>query len=143
MVSKEELEKILSTYYVISPPRHVFMLEKPAVAFTDGLAFFKGLAPSWRRDVAIITPQGNDETVLHEVIHNSFGLSEVVTDRAAKVMIMKHRLMERRPLLKSLTPKRKVHYEVCQGCQLCRDLSSLLIRSPKGASPQHLILKEE
>jgi len=143
MPSREEIESILSKYYLVDPPKHVFMLEKPAVAFTDGLSFFKGLAPSWRKDVAIITPQGDDETVLHEPLHNKYGLSEIVTDRVAKVLIMKHRLLERRPLLNSLAPKREVHYEVCHGCQLCSDLSSLLIRSPRGASPQHLILKEE
>jgi len=142
MPSPEEIESILSKYYVVSPPKHVFMLERPAVAFTDGLAFFRGLAPSWRKDVAIITPQGSDETVLHEALHNNFGLSEIITDRAAKVLIMKHRFMERHPLIKDLTPKRRVHYELCHGCKLCSDLSALLIRSPKGASPQHLVLVE-
>lgn len=143
MVTKEEFESILSKYYVIDPPSHLLMLERPAVGFSNGLSFYKGLQPKWRGDIVIITPQGDDETAIHETIHANFGIGELFTNPAAKILVVKHRMIERLPILKNLHLRfrnRKIHYELCGGCMLCQDLEELLIRAPPRAKPRHYIL---
>lgn len=145
MPSVEEIERILSEYYVISPPKHLMMLERPAVALTDGhLCFFKGLQPKWRNDVMLLTPQGDDETVVHETMHANFGTEELITDRLGKLLVKKYRALERFPRLRDLWlgfRGRNVRYELCSGCELCADLGNLMVRAPRGASPRHYVLK--
>lgn len=142
MVSKEELESILAKYYVIDPPKHAFMLDKRTVGITNHhLSFFKGLQPKWRHDVIILTPDGDDESVIHECFHANFGTEELVTNRLGKLLVKKHRLQEMFPNFPKILPSRSVHYELCPGCPLCADLAKLLIHKPPGGEPKHYILK--
>lgn len=145
MPSIAEVESILSKYYVVQPPKHLLMLDRPAVGFMDGLCFFKGLQPKWRRDIVIIAPQGDDETVLHEAVHANFGFEEALTDKLGKILVLKHRVIESMPRLKQLWTTfrgRRIRYEPCPGCPICLNLPAMLIRPPAGARPRHFILAE-
>lgn len=146
MVTRAQVEDIMSKYYVVDPPKHLLMLERPTVGFHgEHLNFFKGLQPKWRGDVMILTPQADDETVIHESIHANFGTGELITDRLGKLLVVKHRFLSQRPFLNDLFVRfrgRGVHYQRCSGCHMCQNLGDVLIRAPPGGRPEHYVLME-
>ena len=137
-----DIERLLSEYYVILPPEHILILDKPVVGLKPAFVVYRGLQPSWRPDIIILTPLANEETVLHEILH-TYGLGELGATYGAKILLIKHRILERFPLLRELRLRiggKKVEYRLCYGCPLCRDMwHTLLIHPPPGAKPKHYI----
>jgi len=143
MLTKTQVENVLNKYYVIEPPKHLLMFDRPAVGFYgDHIAFYKGLQPKWRGDVIIITPQGDDETVIHETLHANYGASEPVANWGGKILVIKSRILDMFPNIRDLFLMfrgRDVHYQRCYGCQLCNNLGEIFIHVPPGAHPQHYV----
>jgi len=148
-INKEMLESIFAKYYIIDPPKNVLVLDRPAATinrqgFGYSAQFYKGLQPKWRGDLIIVTPQGDDETVIHETLHAQFCAEEPLANVGGKVLILKHRILERggivSKILKVRVKERTVNYQLCHGCSLCRDLSQLKLYTPVGAQPTHYVL---
>lgn len=150
MINKQTIEQVFAKYYVIDPPKNILVLDKPAVAMHgQTLVMYKGLQPKWRGDVIILTPQGDDETLIHETLHAQYFSKEPITNVAGKILIMKYRASNRirqlftRPkrfLNIRLKRDRNVNYQLCSGCFLCSDLTQLKMYAPKGANPMHYML---
>lgn len=142
MIGKEDLERIFSRYYVVDPPKNVLVLDKPTVSLHgETIVAYRGLQPKWRGDVIIITPQGDEETVIHETLHAQFLVGEPLAHFGGKALVVKHRFLERGGLLADLFRVRhrgrSVQYQRCFGCSLCRDLTQLKLYSPKDSDPRH------
>jgi len=137
LVTKHEIERIFSQYYVVDPPKNVLVLDKPAVAFKgQSLQFYKGMQPKWRGDVIILTPSADDVTVIHETLHAQYSASEMFAYPGGRLLAIKYRMSN--VFKKALRPRRKVKYKECYGCDLCRDMASQLkIYMPIGANPKH------
>jgi|GEM_PF-6516962 len=66
----EELEKILSEHPFLPKPKYVFMVEERVVAELGNLlVIFKGATPKELKDRIALTPDANDVTVVHELLH--------------------------------------------------------------------------
>jgi len=73
----EELEKILSEHPFLPKPKYIFMVEERVVAEIGNLLIiFKGATPRHLRDRIALTPDANDVTVVHEMLHLA-GLDEI------------------------------------------------------------------
>jgi hypothetical protein len=73
----EELEKFLSEHPFLPKPKYVFMVEERVVAELGNLLIiFKGVTPKDLRDRIALTPDANDVTVVHELLHLA-GLDEI------------------------------------------------------------------
>jgi len=136
----EDIERLLNEYYVILPPDHIIILDRPAVGISPYLAVYRGLQPKWRPDIIILTPLADEETVLHETLH-TYGLGEFGATYGAKILLIKHKILEAFPRLRELRLKiggKRVHYQLCSGCELCRDIwHTLMLHPPPGAKPKH------
>lgn len=106
----EEVEEVLGHYRLLRPPEHLFMVREPVLERTDGTAVYKGLQPKGSGRSAVLTPQADTETAIHEVLHANFGLSEKTTYPLAKVLTLKYQVIKKFPVLFSLL-KRPVRYE--------------------------------
>ena len=142
MIGLNELEKIFSRYYVVDPPKNVLVLDKPTVSLHgETIVAYRGLQPKWRGDVIIITPQGDEETVIHETLHAQFLAGEPLAHLGGKFLIIKHRLIEKggrfANFFKIRHRGRTVEYQQCNGCSLCGDLTQLKLYAPQGAKPRH------
>lgn len=108
-----EIEEVLGCFSALRAPEHLIVVNEPVHEQVDGIAYYRGLAPKHRHDVAVITPQATPETVVHEAIHAQFGLGELATYPLAKAWVQKYRLSM---LLPFLTQRKNVKYERCPGC---------------------------
>jgi hypothetical protein len=68
----------MSEHPWLPKPKYVFMVSERVVASLDGyLLIFKGITPVNMRDRIALTPDANDVTVVHELLHlagfNEFG----------------------------------------------------------------------
>lgn len=150
MISKQTIEDVFAKYYVIDPPKNIIVLDKQAVSMQgQTLVMYRGLQPKWRGDVIILTPQGDDETLIHETLHAQFFTNEPITNVGGKILVVKYRLSkqfkrffvrQKRRLNLKLRKDRTVNYQLCPGCYLCSDLTQLKVFSPKGAKPIHYLL---
>ena len=155
MISKQTIEDVFAKYYVIDPPKNILVLDKPAVSMHgQTLVMYRGLQPKWRGDVIILTPQGNDETLIHETLHAQHFSSEPLANVGGKILVVKYRILSRRSkrweksffrlsksrFLSLLFKDRTVNYQLCSGCFLCSDLTQLKMYAPKGANPMHYML---
>lgn len=141
MLTVGQIEDVMSKYYVVDPPKNLILLDKPAARIVgESVVFYKGLQPKWRGDVVILTPLDDEETVLHEQFHAQYGVPEPVADVLGKFFVKKIRVLSRRPVLKSLSRTRNVHYTQCSGCEICQNLGQLMMQAPPGARPQHYLL---
>jgi len=111
-----EVEEILGMYRALKAPKHIIVTEEPVRQQLNGDIFYRGLAPKWRRDVIVLTPQAIPETVVHENLHANFGLGEEITYPLARLLIVKYNIIQLFPRLKRLLV-RPVKYELCQGCE--------------------------
>lgn len=110
-----EVAELLGLYRFVPKPQHIIVISEPVRAEVDGYIYYRGIQPSSRSDVIILTPQAVDETVLHEIGH-SLGLGEIGATLFGKLMIRKSRFIENFPALKELF-SHPVSYVKCQGCQ--------------------------
>ncbi len=138
-INEAYLEKIFSRYYVVDPPKNIIVLDKPAVSVRgSSMSVFRGLAPKWRNDIIVITPQGNDETLLHEAFHAQFGAGESAARVVGKLLVVKTRFIDRSNFISSRFRGRTVNYQRCPGCELEKELDkTLLIISPPDSNPIH------
>ena len=137
MIDRETIESVFSTYYVVDPPKNVVVLDKPVVSVDHSgqvATFFKGLQPKWRDDVIILSPQGDDETLVHEQIHAQYRAREFGANALGKLFIVKYRMLKQ---LRQQRKIRDVRYQRCNGCVLCDDLSQLLLVTPPGSNAKH------
>lgn len=109
-----EVAELLGLYRFVPKPQHIIVIGEPVRAEVDGYIYYRGIQPSSRRDVIILTPQAMDETVLHEVGH-TLGLGEVGATIFGRVMIKKKRFLENFPAVKNLLSQ-PVSYVKCHGC---------------------------
>lgn len=134
----KELEEIFTRCFVIKPPAHVMVLDRPLVypEMTRGgvsLRFFSGAFPVWAKNVIILSPQATMETVLHESIHENFGFGELLTYPLGRLAAMINSARRRRGL-------RDVRYKECQGCVLCMEPERVGLRVPEGGKITHYVL---
>lgn len=142
MIGLSDLESIFSKYYVVDPPKNVLVLDKPTVSLHgETIVAYRGLQPKWRGDVIIITPQGDEETVIHETLHAQFLVGEPLAHIGGKLLVVKHRLLDRGGILSNIFNLkhrgRMVQYQQCFGCSLCNDLTGLKLYAPNDANPRH------
>ncbi len=144
MLTKEEIEEILSNCFVVEAPMHVLVTNLPLVHSKYGRAggatlhFFRGIQPSWRSDVVILGPEATGETLLHEAIHANFMFREVLTYPLGKILWIGNRIRRNRML--GLRMK-DVKYVECSGCMLCsrEGLRSLRVRVPEKGKVTHYV----
>lgn len=137
MIDRETIEKVFSTYYIVDPPKNVVVLDKPVVAVDHNgqvTTFFKGLQPKWRDDVIIVSPQGDDETLVHEQIHAQYRAREFGANALGKLFVIKYRMLQK---LQRQRKIRDVRYKLCNGCAMCDDLTQLLLVTPPSSRSKH------
>lgn len=142
MLTIEDIERLLNEYYIIVPPDHIIILDKPVIGLKPFLAVYKGLQPVWRPDIIILTPLADEETLIHEILH-TYGFGEFIAYHGARILLIKNRLLKNFPLLRELRLRilgRKVRYQLCNGCELCTDIyRSLRLLPPPGSKPRHYV----
>ena len=104
MFTKEDIEKLLSDKYtLIRPPRRIYILKAPII-YPEMKARILGLNPAFERETIILSSDANEETLIHETIHSTLHLGEILTGPLARRVV---KFRERfKPIL-----KRKVVYE--------------------------------
>ena len=105
----EEVEEILNSFPFFPKPKYVFMIEEDVKQRVDGELIFRGLAPKWRRDVIILTPRANKETVIHEFLH-TLGVGERGAYLLSRFVA---KFAEMRPAILG----EKIKYKECSGCE--------------------------
>jgi len=66
----KELEKILTEHPYLPKPKYVYMVEERVVQNIDHLTLvYKGATPKEERDRIALTPDADDVTVVHELLH--------------------------------------------------------------------------
>jgi len=114
-----EVAEILGAYPFIPKPQHVIVVEEPVREQLNGTLYYRGLQPSFRSDVIVLTPQATDETVVHETLH-TLGFGEFGATVLGKLLVRKHRLFGRGILGDLIFGS--VEYVKCQGCEEFRIL---------------------
>jgi hypothetical protein len=72
-----ELERILAEHPWLPKPRYVFMVKERVYGVVDGMVItYRGATPIGSRDRMALTPDADDVTVVHELLHVA-GLGEV------------------------------------------------------------------
>ena len=72
-----ELERIMAEHPWLPKPRYVFMVREHVYGVADGLLLvFKGATPAGAGDRIAVTPDADDVTVVHEMLHLA-GLGEL------------------------------------------------------------------
>jgi len=85
-VELEELEKILSLHPFLPKPKYIVKVDELLFASTENyIAIVKGATPMWRRDMIVVTPLADHETVVHEVIH-TLGFGELAAEVGGRVL---------------------------------------------------------
>ncbi len=118
MITIKDVERVLSEHPWLPPPKHVFFIPEDVTYETPhGEVVFRGLQPSWRPDVIILTPRATQETVIHETLH-TLGFGEELTHRLAPKLLK---------LRKAVPPVmlRRVKYVKCPYCKEFREMHEL------------------
>lgn len=84
MITKKDIERVFSRHPNMKPPDQIYLLSAPVVAQVDGHALLKGSRPVGE-NIAFLTPQGNDETILHETLH-CYGFREFGAELGGKLL---------------------------------------------------------
>jgi len=107
-LSLEEITEVANMHPWIPAPHDILMLDGDVVT-RSGTAV--GLNPAGER-LIMLTPVSNGETVLHEDLHQGWGVGELGARVFSKILSRKNF---------ALFP-RNVHYEQCTGCASHPDL---------------------
>lgn len=107
-----EVGEILGMYRLLPKPQNVIIVGERV---SEGPQYYRGLAPSGRSDVIVLTTDGNSETVLHEDLH-TMGFDELGAGLLAKILIRKAQILQSIPFFKSFI-EQPVKYQKCSGCQ--------------------------
>ena len=124
-----DVERVLERHPWLRPPKHVFIVKEKIEFTAPGIrVLFRGLQPSWRPDVIIISaPYATDETVIHEILH-TYGLGEYGAHKLAPVIVR----------LRSVVPTvfvREVRYRKCDYCDEFKEVHERL-----GDKVEHWVL---
>ena len=66
----EELERIMAEHPWLPKPKYVFMVKEHVYGLADGMVLvFRGATPIAQKDRIALTPDANDVTVVHEMMH--------------------------------------------------------------------------
>lgn len=124
-----DVENILGLHRGLRPPRHVLMTQEHIVERVNGCIVFRGMQPKARRDVMVLTPDADAETVVHETLHANFGIGEAVAYPLARLLVAPRNwaratlgIFRNGPVLPRL---RTVHYEKCTGCEEFKELHNM------------------
>lgn len=132
---REDIERILAKYPFIKPPDQVYILNAP-VAILQLKAIAKGLSPKGR-DLVVLTPQADEETVLHETVH-TYGFGEIAANIVPKV------LMRLRSVLPPIVRKQVVYEEIDTDHRELEGIGLEPVPKPNKPLPvKKLVLKEE
>lgn len=102
-ISAHEIEEVFARHPNINPPETIYVLDAPLVGqLEDETVILRGGRPTGY-DKIILTPQGDELTVLHETIH-TYGFGEFMAEFGSRFM---KRVRQRIPPLR----RRKVEYE--------------------------------
>ena len=140
-MTRNKIEDVLNSYYLLKPPAKVVILDKPLAAIQDGMLRLAGATPAWRYDVIILGSDADEETVIHETLH-TYGLKERVVQPLAKVMVIKYRILKSMPLLKSIRDRilgQKVKYREVRPEEAREILKELYVHIPPRANPKLLV----
>jgi len=125
-VDIRDVENILGLHRGLLAPSHVLICNEEVVEKKDGHTVFRGLQPKNRRDVIVLTPQADAETVVHETLHANIGLGENLTYPLAKILTIPRNWAKKTlgifkdgPLLPRLII---IRYKKCSGCEEFREL---------------------
>lgn len=134
-LSVEEVSQVVSKHPFLRPPDHVFLLNG-VIDAPHGTAI--GYTPHGE-SVIVLTPLSNQETVLHELIHQSTGLGEAATQVLARIL----RRKEQFTLL-----RRPVQFAQCDqagGCRSTQEILQQLRLQPVTGRPgiEHLVLLDQ
>lgn len=110
-----EVCDILGLYRLPKPQNVIIVGETVHEEMANGIRYYRGLTPTGK-DVILLSAQATPETILHETLHDAFGLGELVTYPLARVAILKAQVLENFPRAKALV-EQPVKYEKCTGCQ--------------------------
>jgi hypothetical protein len=100
----EELERILTDHPWLPKPRYVYLVKAHVYGVVDGaVVVFRGATPISPRDRIALTPDADDVTVVHEVLH-TVGFGELGAHLLAPHIRAFRRILP--PLI-----KREVKYE--------------------------------
>jgi hypothetical protein len=105
-VDIEELERIMAEHPWLPKPRYVFMVKETVRAQIDGsVLIFKGATPIEARDRIALTPDADDVTVVHEILH-TMGFGELGAYALSPAIRLFRKVVP--PLLKQEVKYRKV-----------------------------------
>jgi len=148
-LSKDQIEYLLSEFYIVEPPEHIIILDKPAahISHSGGLAVYSGLQPKWRKDLIILTPLADEETLFHEIIH-TYGFGELGATVLGKFFAIRSRIRSRfykmwPRELQIKFPRRQVTYERIDIPNLKQWLEQMHILVPHDANPVYFRLKKK
>jgi hypothetical protein len=68
LLTKEEIEEVLSRHPWLRPPKYIYILSAPVVS-PELRAFILGLNPMFERDTVILSSNATEETLIHETLH--------------------------------------------------------------------------
>jgi hypothetical protein len=68
LLTKEEIEEVLSRHPWLRPPKYIYILSAPVVS-PELRAFIYGLNPVFQRDTVILSSTATEETLIHETLH--------------------------------------------------------------------------
>ena len=101
-----ELERIMAEHPWLPKPKYVFMVSERVTASLDGyLLIFRGATPVNVKDRIALTPDANDVTVVHELLHLA-GFNELGAYTLSHIIRSFRRLLP--PIIKSEVKLRKV-----------------------------------
>lgn len=106
-----EVKDILGLCHALRAPKHIIIVQEPIFEDTEGgRQFFRGLQPTSRGDVIVLSAQADVTTVPHESFHAGSGLGELLAYPLGSLMAAKYTVMSRFPRLKQLR-SRNIDYE--------------------------------
>ena len=118
MLTIKDVERVFEEHPWLKPPKHIFLIPEDVEYKTArGKVIFRGLQPSWRPDVIILTPRATEETVIHETLH-TYGLGEEPVHRLAPKILQFRRVIP-------AVLRRRVKYEKCNGCEEFKEMHRL------------------
>ncbi len=134
-LSVQQVQSTIAKHPLLRPPDHVFILNG-VIDVPHGTAV--GYTP-YGEKVIVLTPLSNEETVLHEMIHESTGLGELPTQILTAILIRKE------PFTVFKSP---IQYEDCGRVGPCqstqRILQQLHLQPVTGrAGVEHIVLLDK
>jgi len=106
----EEVKDLLGYCRFMRAPEHVFITDE--IVHDDAGHNFRGLQPTWRRDIIFLSAQANQSTIPHETWHANTGLGELTAYPIGNIVTKKIEMVKTlAPRLKGLRLRALPDYE--------------------------------